>query len=361
VRAGEDLAPLLGAIDSTLITCIGRNIEASPDRSRVIAAVSGVVRMVDGTLFVEPAIQIDSHLDLQHGTVAFLDGGIVIRGGVLDRARVEAGGSVWIGGLIDAASVTAGKDVFVCGGIVQRGRGRCASGGSLSAKFLAGANIEARGDVIAQNEVSNSHVTCFGHLLVERGSIVASTVSATSGVRCGSIGCQASTRAIIEVGHDERLQQLARTQVPEIDELRRRANRIRVVVDPLLRHQKHLSPEGKDKATELLFEANELEVQTQAMLGELQVLYEHVRERAYSAQIIVADAVHPGVVIRFPGMECAIESAIHGPAKILVRERRGEREVVVIDAMGRCTRRLEHKPLNDATMMETHRILTTGD
>lgn len=354
VQAGEDITSRLAALDPEKVTA-GKNIESSPGKSRVIATVSGVLRVIDGVALIDPAVEV-AQVDCDSGAVT-TEQGLVVHGDVLDRAQVQAGGSIWIAGMIDAASIVAAADISVAGGIMQRGKGRCVAGGSISARFLAGADVTARGDVIAQNEVSNSTVTCFGQLLVERGSIVASNVSATSGVRCGSIGCPASTRTVIAVGIDAHLEQLAKAQLPGIEDRRRRASRIRVVIEPLLRHQKHLTADGRDKATELLFEANELEVQTVAMLGELQALFDQVCERADSAQIIVTGTIHPGAILRFPGMECAIDAPIQGPAKILTRRRNGQREVAVIDALARCTRVLEHTPLHDATMAEIRRVL----
>jgi hypothetical protein len=130
-----------------------------------------------------------------------------------------------------------------------------------------------------------------------------------------------------------------------------------IVVEPLLRHRKHLTSDGKDKATELLFEAEQLRVETEAMLARLRAARQRATERAAAAAVHVAGMIYPGVEIRFQGMCIRIRTPLRGPVRIAVRDGPAGRQALAIGAHNKSAIRLEHEPVDDPTLTELDRLL----
>ncbi len=71
---------------------------------------------------------------------------------------------------------------------------------------------------------------------------------------------------IVEVGTDQTLRAMLMDFKTELDANRKRIAQVREKIAPLMQCLKRLTPQQKEKATELLYEADELEVQTEQKL-----------------------------------------------------------------------------------------------
>jgi hypothetical protein len=134
-------------------------------------------------------------------------------------------------------------------------------------------------------------------------------------------------RTLIEAGIDETVRAAAKVKVPEIEALRAKAGRIRATVQPLMQNHKRLTPQQKERATELLFEADECQSQADALLGELRKIADAAAAKT-SLQVVVQETVYPGVTIRFPGVSTSIADMLRGPLCITTRRLHNEMRII---------------------------------
>ena len=290
-------------------------------------------------------VEVPGDVDFAHGDID-CPGDLAVGGSILDQLKVRAAGSIRVGHAIEAAEVHAGRDLDVEGGIVGRQKGCCTAGGIVRAKFLADAHIDARGDVRIVGDISNSSITTAGAVEAPQGSILGGCVIANGGIRCAVLGSSSGVPTIVEAGTDAALRQRATADLARLDALHQRAEKIQETVGPLMRNQKKLTAQQKEKATELLFQASEVQQQIEPDLRRLE------RELAESAaagrlEIHVEQVIHPGTVVRFPGIKATIEHATAGPVIVIVRQFGRERRIMLTTPDTKCSTELATFPVAD--------------
>jgi uncharacterized protein (DUF342 family) len=276
-------------------------------------------QLIDGNVDASRA-KVDAPADLR------------VSGNVCDGTEARARGDVRVGGMIEAARVQAGGGIEVAGGISGKGRGSLSAGGDIVARYVMNAAIETLANVRVEVEASNSTITALGRVTVERRALSGGSIIASDGIERPVLGAASGTKMTVEVGTDEflRRREVARL-LPDITAKRKKADHTRSIVKPLLANQKALTAQQKEKATELLFEADELSSETDRMLADLRKAYEAWLARNARCEIVVAETIHPGVTIRFPGLETVVEIGIKGPVRIVPQRIDNERRIVVID------------------------------
>ncbi|MFI5379147.1 MAG: FapA family protein [Tepidisphaerales bacterium] len=338
-------------------TVLGPNVAWGPDGFTVVATANGQVRVHESRVWVDDILGIPGDVDFNTGNLEY-DRDICIRGSVQDLFKVTSRGTIRVMRDIEAAEVRAAMDLLVAGGISGKEKGHCFAGHDVKARYIRNSTVEAGNDVIAVNEISHSRVICGGRVHVDRGSIMAGHVTAAGGVTCDSLGCSSDTQTVIEAGIDEALRRLAAKDAPKIDADIRQIEKIRETVEPLLRHQKGLTAEQKEKATELLYNASELEERHQETIALLRRSHADAAARG-KEEIVVNGHVHDGVIVHFRGVEAAVPPGIRGPLRIVPRAAGGERQIVVTHRGSTSGFGLETHQHADPILDALDRILTT--
>lgn len=305
-RSQPDIRPQLGA-----------NVAMDPDGVTVVATAAGRLRLQDNKVAIDPVLTIPGNVDFSTGNVTF-GGDIVVRGGILDLFKVSSTRSIYISGSIEAAEVSAGGDLVVEGAILNKNKGQCIAGGMLRCRHAAGSTLTAGGDVDGGTELADCVIHAGGRVLVERGTLFAGHVVATGGVLCQALGSAAQVKTIVEAGADPALRRDAAVQVPEIQAIRARAERVRAAVGPLLR-QKSLTVEQKQRAARLLAEVESGERAAAERLEQLRRRHDEYCARA-KPQVEVTRVIHAGVVLRFPHAETHITQDIVGAARLVEKQ-----------------------------------------
>ncbi len=179
--------------------------------------------------------------------------GVLVHGSVRNGARLESQGTIRVLGDVEAAEISAFGDILVEGGIAGQDKSTCSAGGSVRARYLNNARIEAGGGVTADTEIVRCSIICRGALRVDDGVLVGGHVVANGGITCRSLGSASGAAIMAEVGIDECLRRAAGVGIPQIQADSKEAARIRQIVEPLMHNQKSLNAAQKEKATELLF------------------------------------------------------------------------------------------------------------
>jgi len=307
---------------------IGLNMELRGDT--VVATSGGQLIDENDKFWVNPRLEIKGDVNFSIGNIDF-DGEVIIGKNVLDLFVIQSKSTVSIQGMVEAAEIYAGEDIIVTGGIAGKEKGKFVAGNNLQSKYITNAHVRAKNNVVVIKEVVNCDLACDGQLNIENGSLVGGNAVVTGGVIVKQLGSDVGVKTILEVGIDEELKVKFAEVAPEVEKRRTKAAKVREVVEPLLANQKHLNNEQKEKATELVYQAYELEDSAKEMIQELRVLYEKSKENAVP-EILVQGIVYNGVEIHFPKVATTLKNPIKGPLKIVSGKINGSLRVVGVDA-----------------------------
>jgi uncharacterized protein (DUF342 family) len=282
---------------------------------------------------------------------------LVVEGTLSDPWRLRSGASITVIGAVEAAMINAKGSIQIQGGVLGKDKGKCITEQSFAGRFLSHACVIAERDVTLSGEAIESKVVCGGKLTVVGGPIVGGRISANNGVVCDTIGNLQEVRTIVEVGTNQIVPLISAMARIEIDANSQRVRDIREKIGPLLQNLKSLTAQQRERATELHYEADELEEQTNAKTSQLEDRCRLIREAARE-EIAVNCVVYPGVTFRFARLETVIRAALKGPFKIVTRNIGGTNEVVLIEVSSAVEHILESRRHGETA--DNQRNDTTG-
>ncbi len=297
----------------------------------VITNVPGQIDFSHGVLSIKEAFTVPSDVDFGTGNIdSPVD--VQIHGTVHDGFLVKSRRAITIGGAIESASVEAQGDILIRGGILQKGRCSVRAGGDIVARFCNEADLSAGGDVKVCNEIISSRVRCEGKLFAAHGAIIGGSVYAREGIEVATLGSDANVNTKVVVGLHPKITDEAERIREDVKSKREAAERIRSVVQPLLADLKRLSPAQKEKATELMFEADTMDSDAADAENQRSTILQNARalEIPY---VLASKIVHRGVTIRIGRRNIALNKPIHGPVKIEKRKLKNVTEFVAVNQL----------------------------
>jgi uncharacterized protein (DUF342 family) len=253
-----------------------------------------------------------------------------------------------VAGAVEAATIHARGSIHIRGGIFGKDKGKCITEESFVGRFLSHACVVAARDVTVHGEIVDSRIVCGGKLTATGGPIVGGKVSANSGIVCSAIGNQRGIPTFVEAGTSQILSLISAMAKIEIDANSQRSDDIRKKIGPLLKHLKGLTPQQREFATEMQYEADELDADSKAKSTQLEDRIRLIRETA-SDEIVVSGMVFPGARLRLTRHETLIRSELKGPLRILTRKTGAASEVVLIQGSSGVERILESRRLEEPT------------
>lgn len=131
-----------------------------------------------------------------------MDGSLTIQGWVRAGFRVSATGDIVVCGGIEPAVLEMDANLVVRGGITGGEQSSVKARGSVSARFIENAHVEAGGDVTVVDGILNSRVEAQGYVTATagKGCITGGTVQAVKGVEVNELGSRAAQQTIVDVG-----------------------------------------------------------------------------------------------------------------------------------------------------------------
>ena len=189
------------------------------DPNLLVAAISGAPKVMETGVSVVALVEVDA-VNLDTGNIDF-DGSLKVKGDIVAGMRVHVTGDVIVAGTIEAAEVHAGGNIVVNGGIIgmtdtvatdgqeQSRAARLVCEGSVKARFILHAQIDAAKIVAAEREIRQSVVDAGDCVTVgppgsQNGVIVGGRIRALNSVQAGVLGSAASMRTDIQVGLNPR-------------------------------------------------------------------------------------------------------------------------------------------------------------
>lgn len=309
-RRGRPLPPLTG-----------KGFDRTPDNRTYVANCSGKIEMLNNRIAILPIYEVEGDVDITTGNVDFR-GDVVIHGNVATGARVTATGSVTIDGIAEGCTIEAGKDIILRQGFLGAYKGRIRTKGSVIAKFIEHATVEADG-MVELTSALNCNITSYDKVCIngKTANVVGGTIFGASGVDAYSLGTAAEVKTIIRAG-------ISRTFAAQAEELRQHVADLKDTIEKInagLVQFDALPEELKDDAKReqrvLLLRTR---IAKQAELADLSTKLEKtetVLERSRDARVRVTKAVYPGVAVEINGFMNVIKEE---QSAIEFRERKGK-------------------------------------
>lgn len=309
---------------------LGENVELAADGKTLIATKAGRLNLNRYCISVLEVVETRSDVDFSTGNIESPTD-VLIGGTVRDTFAVRSAKSVAVRGAIEAAVVEAGTDVQVSGGVAGRGQGVVTAGGQITSKFCDEANLRAGGDIVIISECINSRLYAGGRLMIPAGKLVGGYAYAREGAEIEVLGNEADRPTEIAVGVDPVV--LAKSaQTDELVKKKREAiAKIREKIQPLMAQLKRLNPQQRERATELMYEADQMEAE---ILETERKKQEEIARCSPDRKIclLVKHTIYPGVKVVVGGDKVAVfRNERRGPVKIERRLVNRVEEICIVD------------------------------
>ncbi len=192
-------------------------VEVDPtDPCLLRAALSGAPVLSPRGVSVNPLVEVEA-VDLASGNIDF-DGTLRVKGDVTAGMKINVKGDVFVNGILEAASVEAGGNVVVKGGIIGSSKyareafhsakrvAHIKCSGSLQARFILNAVVNAGQNVMVENEIRSSDVAAGDSVVVgairgrRGGNITGGRIRASRLVCAATLGAPAGIPTKIQAG-----------------------------------------------------------------------------------------------------------------------------------------------------------------
>ncbi len=233
-------------------------------------------------------------------------------------------------GAIEAAVVEAGTDIQVSGGVAGRGQGKVTAGGQITSKFCEEANLRAGGDIVIISECINSRLHALGRLMIPSGKLVGGYAYAREGAEIEVLGNEADRATEIAIGIDPVVLATS-AQTDEVVKKKREAIvKIREKIQPLMAQLKRLNPQQRERATELMYEADQMEAE---ILETERKKQEAIATCSPNRKVclLVKHTVYPGVKVVLGDKMTIFRNERRGPLKVERRLVNRVEEICVVD------------------------------
>jgi len=323
---GHTIAPQHHPSEIELDSSVSRS---SDDPNVVIAGIPGRIIFDKGRLSITEALIVPGDIDLESGSVtSSVD--IQVAGTVRDGFDVKSDKSITVGGAIESANVEAQGNIVVRGGILGHGQGNVRAGGDVVAKYCATAHLHAGGNISIHKEARDSEIHAEGQFSAAHGIVIGGQLYAREGVEVATLGSQANTPTSVIIGIHPHVLKEAEILDREAASRAEVVAKTRQTIQPLLTNQKRLPPSQKERATELLYQADTIEEEIVNIQKRREEMIENARAKNNPA-VLVTKIIHPKVSIQIGRRRITFDAEMKGPVRIEERKMKNVTEFVVIN------------------------------
>lgn len=188
------------------------------------------------------------------------------------------------------------------------------------------------GNVTVARESLGSRLHTDGQLTLLRGAVLGGYTYARLGAEMPELGNEAEVRTVLALGLDPAAILEARSIDARIKKRREAAEKIRSTVQPLLNQLKRLTPDQRERATELMYQADMLDQEVRQDEQRRDELLARASPPAGApASLVIRKAIYPGVTLIFGDRMTRITRVRKGHFRILRRPGERSDEIVLID------------------------------
>ncbi|GAB4342737.1 MAG: hypothetical protein Kow0099_20510 [Candidatus Abyssubacteria bacterium] len=290
-------------------------VEKRDDGSYFYAEKEGRVRWASNTLAVDEVYRIPTSVGLETGNIRH-PGSVLIEGDVSAGSRVEAGGNIEVKGTVETADIQAGGSLKVHGGITGVGAQCIKVEGSVSAKYVLDAHIEAGEDVVVEREILQSTIKTRGSLSMPQGRLVGGRCTALGGVVLGQAGSEGSVPTVLTAAEDHGLDEKLAEIKKQMVAIEKNLEKIHKKVDPLIPRESLLSPKRREAMAKLLAAATEMEKRLQLLRRRQEDIEEDSRART-KPYIYIKNKLYPETTLRIKTATLHMTESLNGPLRVV--------------------------------------------
>ncbi|HIJ64705.1 MAG TPA: DUF342 domain-containing protein [Candidatus Hydrogenedentes bacterium] len=290
----------------------GENIREDKEERKYFAAKTGRIRWRARTLSVDEVYVIQGNVGLGTGDIDH-PGAVIVKGDIEPGATVKAAGNLEVRGIIDQADVETGGDLVVHRGIVGRGRAPLKVGGSVHAKFINEAELEADEDIVVEREIVQSIVKTRSAVTMRRGRLVGGETTALKGILVAQTGTEALVPTALTVGTDFRLQEEIDERVRQCYELEERREKIRRTVEPIASRGAKLTKESREAMKRLFEELKELGKRIEGLIAEVNRMKAEAKDNV-QMRVEATKIIYPETMLSTPLSQYKVPDEFSGPA-----------------------------------------------
>lgn len=293
--------------------------ENTEEETLYYAETDGRIRWLSNTLSIDETYQILGDVDLETGNIQH-SGALVIGKDVKMGAKVTAAGDIQVGGMLEPSDIQSQGNLIVRGGITGSAEHRLDIQGNVHAKFIQETTIEAGGDIFVQKEILHSRIRTSGKVIIPGGDIIGGSVQALGEIDVKQTGGPGFPATLLVVGEDFNLVEQITTKQIQIDEIKKKLDKIHFVLDPMMSRMKLLKAKQKEAATALLAKSYEMEEVVEQLKKEIENLKQTSRERA-GKYITIRGIMYPETTLRISGTKLTVKETQKGPLRASVESR----------------------------------------
>jgi uncharacterized protein (DUF342 family) len=288
------------------------------DKNILLASIGGRPVLVENGVEVSHVITV-KNVDIASGNIHFV-GTVNIQGDVMEGMQVQATDDIIISGMVEGAELEAGGDITINKGVIGRGEVRTESGepghgvaklnsgGSITARFIENALVEAAGNVTVGELVSHCEISSLQQVIVgkkgaKKGHILGGKTRATLGIEAQVIGSQSDVKTIIAVGNNPNLHKQVRQLRAQLEENEEEKLKLLTLISRL-----RLQADTKSKLllARVLATQDKLLADSQALEDEIKTL-EKQDELNNSAKVKIGKHAFSGVTITICDKEYIVQ------------------------------------------------------
>ena len=321
---------------------LAEGVKLGPDGTTVYSQRSGRLVREQNTLKIRGVVEVSGDVNPSTGNIE-APADALVRGSIRDSVTVKVAGDLMVCGNIEVGAVEVVGPVIVMGGICNESRGKVTSNSHIKALYCDEADLIARGNVVLEKEATNSFISCEGRLLLPRGKLCGGAVYARQSIEVAGLGSRVGIPTRISVGMSPGDLLRIRSGTEERDERRVTVRKMRQTVKPLLARLHSLTSTQRERATQLLFKAEELEEEIKAF--ETQLIAPLDRSREEKPHILVSGRLYPNVTITIDDRVATITEPLQGPLRLERRRTRDQVGIVAVYTVTGFVHELPGKPL----------------
>ena len=321
-KAGESGYDVFGnrvAPEIPDIPCIvaGENVLEDKDAAAFYATADGRIRWSEGLLAVDTLYEIDGSVGLDTGNVSH-PGAVVVNKDVLDGSKLEALGDVEVMGVVEAAQLQTGGNLVVHGGIVGSENQNLLVAGSVHAKFIMDAHIQAGGDIIVEKEILNSILLTRGAVIMPKGRLAGGETTALAGISVGQTSTSAGVPTILTVGKDYSLEGKILVKQKDIETIKRQLEKIKVTLAPFMVTGAKIPDDKREAIKKLVAKSSEMKEKLDEMRNEVEKIQaESEKQAKYGIEAL--HSFYPNTTIHAKNASLTIKEEHTGPVKAIYK------------------------------------------
>lgn len=280
----------------------GKNTEVIDEGYTLVAQTPGHPVLEGGRIHVLPVYTVAGDVDFSTGNIDFI-GSVHINGSVKMGFLVQAAGDVEVRQAIEGGIIKAGGNVYVKEGIRGIGKGRISAGGSVYARYLENAYVEAGQDVIIGESVMQSTISAGEKVIVKgkSGQLVGGFCYAGRGIEARNVGSQLGVATVLQVGVKPDLMAAMKSVNQKEAEVKTHLEKIKNTLQLLPNVQAFKERKSSVKEKILMHSLREAQHRLQRQLQEIKAEKEELSKKIKSlseGRVKVQDCIYPGVTIK---------------------------------------------------------------